>query len=83
MSLFYLSFPCSPKVAMTAQLEFGLRVARQNPGLERLSCGSLWSVTREIDCTICVMTDHMTILNVQDWSARTMQVRNECPSTEL
>ena len=55
----------------------------KNPRLERLSCGSLWSVTREIDCTICVMADHMTILNVQHWSARTMQVRNECPSTEL
>ena len=55
----------------------------KKPRLKRLKCGSLWSVTREIDCTKCVMADHMTVLNVQHWSARTMQVRNECPSTEL
>ena len=55
----------------------------KNPRLKRLGCGSLWSVTREIDCTKCVMADHMTILNVLHRSARTMQVRNECPSTEL
>ena len=61
MCLFYLSCSCAPKVAMTVQLEFGLHVAQQNPPLTCLSCGSLWSVTREIDCTKCVMADHMTI----------------------